>query len=191
VEIALTDQVRTVLQKQNRIAAGLGSWLTVAAPIGSFSIAHFAPLSFETPTGIYFWIALVACLVFSSIKVFKWAKKTYGTTAEGAAFVGIVELLSLAPHGIHWTITVVSAYCLLILVVINAVTGAVRVALDQKHTRAAARAVEPVQTIPIAEKNTGRKSKPAAPAREKSKVETPVKKPRVRAPKPPPMFKAV
>lgn len=137
MNLALPDQVRLAVQKQNRTAAIIGAWLSKLAPLGSFAVAHFAPLNVETSTGIFFCVLLAGCLAFSAPKLGRWARTTYGSWVEALGFVVLAERLSLAPHGIHWLLTFVSFDALLVLLAVNAITGAVKVALDQKATRAA------------------------------------------------------
>jgi hypothetical protein len=149
--IALADQVRMAAQKQNRIAAVIGSWLAKLAPVGSFAIAHFAPLNFTSTRGLFFWALLASCLAFSAPKVFKWARSTFGSVVEAIGFVGLTEGLSLAPHDVHWFLTAVSVDALLVLLVVNSITGAVRVSLSQRELRAAAKAqqVSETKTEPV------------------------------------------
>jgi hypothetical protein len=155
MSLGMTDQVRVALLKQNRIAALIGGWLSKLAPIGAFAIAHFAPLDYTTPRGVYLWCLLAGCLAFSAPKAFKWGRTTFDSWLEGAGFVVLAEGLSLAPHDVHWFLTFVSFDALLILLVINTTTGAVRVALDQKETRAAAREPVPVVTTQVIRPNPG------------------------------------
>jgi hypothetical protein len=180
--IALADQVRMAAQKQNRVAALIGSWLSKLAPCGAFGIAHFAPLDFTTARGLFFWAMLAACLAFSAPKVFKWARSTFGSLVEAIGFVGLTEGLSLAPHDVHWVLTLVSVDALLVLLVVNTVTGAVRVSLSQRELRAAARAAQVAESKPepvaVPASSTPKKStvkkKPAAkkPPKKPAKTDT-------------------
>lgn len=177
--IALADQVRMAAQKQNRIAAVIGSWLAKLAPVGSFAIAHFAPLNFTSARGLFFWALLASCLAFSAPKVFKWARSTFGSVVEAVGFVGLTEGLSLAPHDVHWFLTAVSVDALLVLLVVNSITGAVRVSLSQRELRAAAKAQQVAEA----------KTEPAAvTARKTAQPKKPAKKP---APKKKPAAKKV
>lgn len=167
VEIGLVDQVRMVAQKQNRIAGVIGSWLAKLAPLGSFGIAHFAPLNLTTGRGLFFSLLLLACLAFSAPKVYRWARSTFGSLVEALGFVVLTEGLSLAPHDVHWVLTLVSVDALLVLLGVNAVMGAVRVSLSQRELRAAARAAQAAEkpiSVPAAStpKKTTAKKAPAA-----------------------------
>jgi hypothetical protein len=145
------EQVKQVLQKQNRVAGAIGSWLAVLAPLGSFALAHFAPLGWSTTWERFFSGLLLCSLAFSVPKVFRWARTTFGSWLEGAGFVGLAEGLSLAPHGVHWLLTSVSYYALAVLLGVTAITGACRVALDVKAARAAARdGAKPAPAVALA-----------------------------------------
>lgn len=175
--IALADQVRLAVQKQNRIAAIIGSWLAKLAPIGSFAIAHFAPLNFTTTRGLFFWAMLASCLAFSAPKVFAWARSTFckpgAFPVEAIGFVGLTEGLSLAPHDVHWILTAVSVDALLVLLVVNTVTGAVRVSLSQRELRAAARVQAEQHTtelVAVPASSSAKKTSPKKSAAKKKRA---------------------
>lgn len=140
--LGLADHVRIASLKQNRVSAVIGGWLAKIAPVGSFALAHFAPLGWTSAREIFCSALLASCLAFSAPKVFRWARETFGSTVEAIGFVGLAEGLSLAPHDVHWTLTLVSFDALAVLLLINAVTGAVKVAVSQKEIRRAEREAE-------------------------------------------------
>lgn len=145
--LGITDQVRLAFQKQHRVSAFVGSWFAKVAPLGSFALAHFAPLGFDSPRSLFFVGLLTCCLAFSAPKVLRWAHTTFGNWVEAVGFVGLLEGLSLAPHDVHWLLTLASFDALLVLVGVNAITGAVKVAVSQREIRRAEREAEQPQGV--------------------------------------------
>lgn len=143
MNLSIADQVRTAFQIQNRTAATWGAVLGALPPLSAFAFSHFGLGALDTWRGWLAAVFVLACLLFSAPKVYKWSAAAFSASqwprVEAVGFVVLLEgAMTLADHSVP-VLAAVSYVCLVVLVCINAVVTAVALALDQKATRAAAR----------------------------------------------------
>lgn len=132
--LSIPDQVRQAFLKQNRTAAAAGAILGAFVPLATGWLAHYE-VDVATWHGRAALVLMLGGLVYSASTVYGWALVAFKQPAKAAGFVVLVEgTLTLARA--EWLAVVALA----LLVVINAIAAACAIALDQRATRAAARA---------------------------------------------------
>jgi hypothetical protein len=127
------NQIQTF--RSNTTAAVAGSLLGAIIPAISFDVAHNR-MDFTSFTFLLTMQALIvlACLVFSGIKVYQWAALVNRSRVLGAAFTVILEVTLLFTTG--WT-----AYAAIsVLIAINAMSYAFALVSNVREVKAAKRA---------------------------------------------------
>lgn len=123
-DLGPVEKIRLAFHRRSRIALAIGMVFGAVVPLASYSTAYTEidpALPLHTQVASYL---VLGGLIFSSLTLFEWGKRTFGQPVKAMAFAVLLEGVMLTSHQtwLAWTV-------LGLLMFVNAVALACNVAL--------------------------------------------------------------